>query len=154
MRIADYQGPLGEAWTLPLEPKMSPAHYAAIYSSLIRAPQAHMLWQWHLLSVISLRDIVGARPAHKQYPEAEYEIGVFAIDPASIPDPEHPPYSLLHPEDIVVQFHGINDDQAKRIGELATRACVVGRLIPDSDYRSTWKAAIAETVEHLRQGKH
>jgi hypothetical protein len=154
MRTADYQGALGEAWMLPLEPKTTPAHYAALYSSLIRAPRAHMLWQWHLLTVIHLRDIVGVRPAHKQYPEAEYEIGVYAIDPASTPDPEHPPFNILRPEDIVVQFHGINDDQAKRIGELATKACVVGRLIPDSDYRPTWKVAIAETVEHLRQGKH
>lgn len=140
MRQPDWKGIAGEAWRLKIAPE-KPDHYAALYCSLIYAPQAHMHWSWHLLSVISLRDIVGVRPAHKLYPEAEYELGVYAIHPDHPPDPDKPPYEILQPHDVRHQFHGVNAAQAMKLGELCTRACVDGHLVPDSDFRSAWGVA-------------
>lgn len=153
MRTADFKGPMGEAWTLPLKVGI-PAQYAAVYAALIHAPNAHPLWHWHLLNLVSLRDIVGVRPATKRYPEAEYELSVFAIDPKENPDPDEPGWSLLQPFDVLEQFHGIDAYQARQLGELSTRACVDGVLVPDSDFRQSWSETIRSTVEHFRKGKH
>jgi len=153
MKEPDWSGICGKAWVLPVDPE-TPAQLAGIYSALILAPLAHPIWKYHLLSVISLRDIVGVRPAHKHYPEAEYEIGVYAVNPEVPIDPEKPPFNLLEPSDVVVQFHGVDVGQARRIGELTTRSCVDGFLVPDSDFRESWKKTIADTVEHFKQGRH
>lgn len=184
MREPDFIGPFGKAWTLKgLEPR-SAAHYSHIYGSLIWAPKAHVFWSWHLLSVISLCELEGVPPAHKHYPEAEYEIGVLAIDPdyphgpppgttrdgprpmdgllgeprrklmepggPNAADPDRAPYEILMPPDVVVHFHGIDMAQAGKLGELATRACVDGKLVPDSDGRAWWAKTIKETVDHMR----
>ena len=155
MRPPDMDGDVAQAWVLKGDVR-TPAHYASIYSSLIHAPQAHPLWHWHLLGLISLRDIKGVHPAMKLYPEAEYELGVYAIDPTDkyVPDPDEPGYPLLEPPDVITQFHGIDAEQAKEIGRLATLACTTGHLIPDSDHRSMWKVSVADTVSHFKRGMH
>lgn len=150
MRAPDFDGVGGSAWTLVHNEREEWA-ITAVYSALVFAPHSHPWWPWHLLCVISLCDIPGMKPAVKKYPEAEYEISVLSIDPETYPlDPDKPPFKLLMPPDVVIQFHGINAAKANRLGELAARACADGALNPDVDGRAGWKVAIAETVDHLK----
>jgi hypothetical protein len=125
---------------------------------LVNAPGAHPLWQWWVVALIHLRPIEGVRPAHKRYPEAEHEFIIFSIDPESCPEPDPEKaaegYPHLVPIDVVEQFHGVGDHDAKRICESAVRAIVGGVLSPDQDYRGAWKKCIEGTVAHYRAGKH
>jgi hypothetical protein len=115
---------------------------------------AHAFWNYHLLNVTSLRDIVGVAPAKKHYLEAEYEISIFAINPeVSLPEPEAGVgYDLLQPYDVIRQFDGINAEQALELGKTVMKACCDGFVIPDSDFRSRFNQVIDQTVEHLRTG--
>jgi hypothetical protein len=127
---------------------------------LIFAPQAHMLWSWHVLFGVSLEEKLGVDPPKKQYPEAEYEFMVWACDPSEpAPDPRKWPMGrvdgwLLSPPDVVVQFHGVDKDQAAEILELCAHACARGHLVPDSDYRSHWDSTIKTTAQHYARGIH
>jgi hypothetical protein len=158
MREPDWKGQGGAAWTLPMI-RVTPAHLAGIYSALLYAPMAHKFWAYHLLSVCHLRPIVGVSPAKKHYPEAEYELGVYAINPEvhtpdNPPDPDKPGYDILHPYDVVYQFHGVTNDQARSIGEACAKACAYGWMVPDSDFRSSWKVVLDQTLEHIKTGGH
>lgn len=150
-------GYAGQAWHIENDSDV-PDHRATLASWLVKRPGAHPFWQWWLLSVISLRDIEGVPPAHKRYPEAEYEFMIATVDPESHPDPKPedalPGFGLLRPIDVIVQFHGVTDDQARRIAGLAIDAIVHGMLSPDQDYRRSWESAIRNTVDHFVQGVH
>lgn len=153
-KAPDYSGAAGMAWELDLRSPVKPDHYAAVYAALLYAPMAHAFWNYHLLNVTSLRDIVGVAPAKKHYLEAEYEISIFAINPeVSLPEPEAGVgYDLLQPYDVIRQFDGINAEQALELGKTVMKACCDGFVIPDSDFRSRFNQVIDQTVEHLRTG--
>lgn len=129
---------------------------ACLGTWLVYAPWAHPFWHTWAMSVVHLRDIPGVPPAHKKYPEAEYELLIAALDPNKGPDPDHPEngFAFLHPIDVVEQFHGISDRDATRLLESAVRAIVAGTISPDSDYRSVWRDSVKGTVEHYRSGVH
>jgi hypothetical protein len=133
---------------------------------LVNGPY-HPLWSWWYVSCISLRDVPGVPPANKRYPEAEYELIVFSLNPdPKPPRPKVPDLDalaagdatrglpgFLHPPDVVFQFHGVSEQQAEQILELAVDRIVAGQSC-DSDFRSWWTAALESTVEHYRNGRH
>ena len=129
-RIPAWEGVAGKAWEFPLDPR-TPAHYAAVYGALLYAPAAHPLWAYHLLNVTSLRDIVGVPKAKKHYPEAEYELSVFAINPDSKHDPEKPPYDLLVPYYVCEQFHCVPIDKERELCVISSRSSVDGHRSTD-----------------------
>lgn len=108
---------------------------------------------------VALRDVEGWAPAKRAYPEAEYEIMVYALNPErAAPDPRTWPLpggmSFLEPVDVVVQFHGVTDTQAGEVVDLCARACATGVLTPDSDYANAWKDSVVATAEHYAAGFH
>lgn len=107
-----------------------------------------------MISVIHLRDIEGAKPANKQYPEAEYEFLIVSLNPDHQPDPDNAAATFRHltPIDVAEQFHGLTDEQAKELCELAVRTIVDGVASPDQDWRAWWKDCIRNTVEHIKTG--
>jgi hypothetical protein len=153
MRGADLVGSCGRAWLLKPE-KPNPS---TLCSWLVNRPGAHPCWEWWLVGLITLKDIPGIRPARKSCPESEYELMIYAIDPGtcSSPEPDDPNgYPPLLPLDVVEQFHGISEVDAKHLTELVVQTIVSGRISPDQDFRRTWGDVIAGTVQHLREGQH
>lgn len=134
------------------DPKMK-AHVPTS-NYLIFAPAAHPMWSWHVMMCVNLRPQEGLPPAHLHYPGAQFELMVFALDPDhEPPDPrEWKPkkWKFLQPQDVVVQFHGPDDEQVKEMLEKVAEAVANGYLVPDSDYRSHWEGVIQKTAEHYR----
>lgn len=154
-RDPDLQGPAGRAWDVPF-PKDKDGTHAGLSTWIVNVPGAHPFWSWWAIHLIHLRELEGFPPAKKQYPEAEYEFLITAINPEQCPepDPDIPGYPFLEPVDVCEHFHGIIDADAIRICRLAVRAIVDGHLSPDQDFRPAWKNTIQTTVSHYRQGKH
>jgi hypothetical protein len=158
MRDPDVKGPFGRAWVLNTKTEV-PEHQACLGSWLVRVPGAHPFWEHWLVSIIHLRDIPGVRPAHKRYPEAEFEFGIYSINPERCPEPDPdqavtPGYPLLEPPDVIEQFHGISDRDAFRVAEAGISAILNGRISPDQDFRAMWKRLIMGTVDHFIAGAH
>lgn len=155
-----FEGAAGKVWTFaPPPPDDDPRHATTIGDAyLIFAPGAHPLWSWHVLMGVALREVPGVSPPVLQYPDAEYEVMVWALDPGHpAPDPRHwplPGLQLLQPADAVVQFDGTGDDGAAELLKLCAEACAVGILIPDSDHRESWSRTVAATADHYRPGGH
>lgn len=154
------QGSAGKAWNLERAPKPDdpPDWQGALAQWLIYQPGVNAFWSYWRMDLIHLRPIEGVRPAHKHYPEAEYEMIFVALDPDSTPNPAYPDTCarFLDPPDLVYQFHGLNDVQAKHLLELAVRYCCDGGASPDSDWRSRWRDQILpNTIEHIKNpGSH
>lgn len=153
MRKADKEGPFGKAWRLPLSGPST-----ALGSWLVFAPKSHLLWPYKMIALCHLRDVPGVPPAHKQYPQAEYELMVISINPEDCPEPDPEKYEdgypLLYPVDVVTQFHGIPDRDAVTVLDSAINAVVSGQLVPDQDYRRMWDSSVASTVAHFISGAH
>lgn len=156
MRDPDLTGPYGRGWQLKHRDD-KPDYQASLGTWLVNCPTAHPFWHWWVVGMVSLRDIPGVKPAHKRYPEAEYEFMIYSINPEECPNPEPDDpkgYPHLIPLDVVEQFHGVTDRDASRILTSAMQAIVNGYLSPDQDYRQAWKSSLATTIEHFRSGQH
>ncbi len=158
-RAPDLEGPAARAW-LVAPPNGGPPDWSAgLGAWLVNAPGAHPFWAWWRVDVIHLRPITGVRPAHKGYPDAEFEFLIVALDPDKPlcevdGDLNGPPCSFLTPIDVVEQFHGVTDQQASRICRDAVNAIAAGRLSPDQDYRAIWREVIRNTVACYASGRH
>src|SRR4051812_28256938 len=107
--------------------RVRPDQEATIAAWLLHLPGAHPAWHQYLLSVVHLRPIDGTRPANKHYPEAEYELALVALDPRFQARPDDlETIHHLEPLNVVRQFHGLNDDQARRLCELVAKGLVDG----------------------------
>lgn len=160
MRPPDKSG-VARAWLIEVSDEVIEAHikewgftHTTLRQWYINGPY-HPLWEWWVVSVISLKDVEGVPPAHKQYPEAEYEFtiwsldGVPNIDTCDRGDLENRGFkSYLHPADVTFHFHKVTDEQAKQICDGAVDLIVRGQSC-DSDYRQFWLNALARTVEHF-----
>jgi hypothetical protein len=97
---------MGRAWKLAIQTQHVD-QTATLSFWLIDAPHSHPFWPWHVLALVHLRDIEGqSKPAHKRYPEAEYELLILAIDPEVCP-PDPDDYDggfTLSPPDVMEQF--------------------------------------------------
>ena len=161
MREPDFKGVFGSLWRVakPDAAKLEmPDWQATLGQWLLTVPGAHPVWHSYALGVIHLRDIPGVRPAHKQYPEAEHELLLLALDPEKpLPDPDDvanfkPAY--LTPLNLVEQFHGVTDEQAVEIAEWLGRSFIDGLANPDTDYRTQTQLLLRKTVEHIALGGH
>lgn len=164
-REPDLRG-IAKAWHIRETPEIKAAHVASwgyedsgIDGWIINGPY-HPFWSWWYVACISLRPVEGAPPTHKQYPEAEYELTFWSLQyPTDIElleagrIDEQKGLGFLHPADVTFQFHGLSDKQAAQLCEIAVRTIVNGQSC-DSDYRSWWLNALAQTVAHMRTGAH
>lgn len=158
MREPDVTGPFAKAWFFSNKDPKVPDHQACLGSWLLNMPGAHPFWSYWLVTCVHLRDIPGVKPAHKKYPEAEFEFSIHSIDPERCPEPDPDKalegFPLLSPVDVVEHFHGLSDRDALRVAEAGINAMCHGRISPDQDFRAEWHRVITGTVEHFRQGGH
>lgn len=173
MREPDKTG-IARAWKIEQTPELIAAHIeswgsppAGVGPSWIVNGPYHPFWAWWHVACISLADIEGIPPAHRQYPEAEFEIMCLSLNPdpkgegcyppdiaaLEAGDTKHGLPGYLTPPDWIVHFHGVTADQAAAICELAVDHIVAGQSC-DSDFREHWKLAITKTVEHYLLGVH
>lgn len=155
MRDPNTSGVAGRAWKVALDaPWVKSAPNSTLVAWFLCVPSAHPFWSWYSISVIHLRDMEGVKPAIRQYPEAEYELIVIALDPG--PDRNNhveydpdgsEPTKLLMPPNHVIQFHGLSDEQAAELGDRLAMAVCRGLLNPDTDHRRAWTKAVQQLVE-------
>jgi hypothetical protein len=127
-------GPYGEARLAPKpDPKTTRPDWAATIGSwVVHAPGHSPAWCHFTISMIHLRDIPGVRPANKQYPKAEYELIVAALDPNHPIDFDNlnaTGFCWLRPFNVVQQFHGVSDEQAVKILETLIEDAVKGQAL-------------------------
>lgn len=172
MRNPDYSG-IAKVWRISLTEHAQKAHIeswgypsSSLVDFVINGPY-HPFWSWWYLGLVHLRDIPGAPPPKKSYPDAQYEIMCLSLNPKpegdrpKVPDIdkiemgdiEHGLPGFLSPPDWVVQFHRVDDEQAIEVAELAAKAIANGQSC-DSDYRSWWNVAISNTVKHVLGEPH
>lgn len=160
MREPDQQSAYARAWNLDLSKVPDRPEKAAMISSwLVNMPGAHAFWSYWTISIVSLRDLPGVKPAQRRYPEAEYEFMILAINPETCPAPDPDDivvngYPWLTPVDVLEQFHGISEMDCRRLAEGAVQAILSGTVSPDQDYRPVWKSLITGTVRHFVEGRH
>lgn len=157
-----FEGGYGRADRIVIPPELRNAS-EGIATWLLFAPHAHPMWSYHILYAIRLREVPGMPQLFLEFPEANHEIGVLALDPegqpyssAQIEDSMRTSgYSLpyLTPPDAVVQLD-CTDDEARKLSAAAAWGVTCGHLIPDSDGASGWLPALLDTLEHLRTGGH
>lgn len=151
MRLTDLEGNGVRAWNRADIPHTMPDHDASLSQWLLHVPWSHPIWPWHILSIIHLRDLPGAEPAHKKYPDAEYELLIGAINPKKCPNPDpdsREGYPILSPLGVSEQFHGLKDAEIPAFGEALVKAIIAGAISPDEDYWSMWHRLICNTIEH------
>ncbi len=130
---------------------------------IVRGP-FHPLWCWWIVGLVHLRDVPGAPPPRRQFPEAEFEFHIASLDAGpecdkrwididAVERGEAGSLPILDPPDFVYQFAGVTDTQAIEICDAAVRAIVAG-CSPDSDFRRWWEAALSGSVDHVREGAH
>lgn len=135
---------------------------AALDGWIITAPGWHPIWSQYHLGVVSLADIPGAPPAHRQRPGVTHELNVVALNPDHGP---HTPATVLSdglryltPANIGEQFT-TTDEQARRLGLLCVRAVLDGVLCPETGdapdrIRAAWSTSIHQTLAHEHDPHH
>jgi len=125
---------------------------------LVHVPDAHPWWEWWVVGVVHLREMTGVPEAKLAYDGAEYEFTIITVDPDRCPTPDpdlvDEGYEFLLPPDVCEQFHGVNDVDATRIGEMAVTAIVAGKISPDEDFRPAWRERLSKTVLDFVAGRH
>jgi hypothetical protein len=139
----EFTGPMGMAWSVVLPEPQNEAEKTSLCGWLIFTPQANIFWQYHLITLIHLRDIPGVPPAKLFKPEATHEIMLLAIDPKSNarinPQDSSTLRHILSPPDFNEQVTLPSDEQAMDVVKMSVEKCVNGELIPDSDYTKSWQ---------------
>lgn len=157
MTTTHLTGPYGTAERVTGAPANA-AQTGTLAAWLLHVPGASPAWSHYLLCVVHLRPIPGTPPAKKQYPEAAYELLLYALDPSKHPraDDAQTLYPL-HPLNVVEQFDGVIDAQAIDIVESCAHAILAGTLPVEPEGiggRALWRASLALTVEHAATGGH
>lgn len=153
-----HTGPFGYADRIPLGPDLPVIKTATLAAWLVHIPSASPAWADYELSVIHLRSIPGEVDPHRQYPEAAYEITMFALDPSRSPRADdRETLQPLFPINITEQFHGVIDEQAIEIADGCVEGMVVGMLAAEPDWqpqRALWRSVIRNTAQHAATGGH
>lgn len=152
MRPPDHAGTHGDAWELEPGEKTA-AHW------LIYAPGQAAAWDYYIVAVLDLAGQHDGTDASLDFPDARWEIAVFALDPSEpVPDPDtnledqrvHP----LTPQNVRIQL----PDHPRELIVDTTRALVLAaiagmwglRFEPmfQHDQDATWRGIAEETLRH------
>ena len=138
---ADYAGPAARAWTVT-DPDLGRPPSSAVGIWLIEATSAHLVWNYRLVSIAHLRE-------HRDLPQpvltregATHELVIVSLDPDhdnTVDPTDLTTMKILTPVDVAQQLVLPDDNAAFTLGTLAVQLCVEGRLVPDSDFRTTWQ---------------
>jgi hypothetical protein len=108
-----------------------------------------------VLSAVHLRDEEGVEPAIKHFPSATHEIGLWALDPESEPNPDE--WRVLTPENVCVQVACTSDDTIREVLKLIADGLVNGIIAAEDGGEALsqeWQRCIIMTIEHLVTGGH
>ena len=159
-RPSDLASTYGEAWELRATAQR-PDQEASLAVWLLYVPSASPAWEYYYLAVIHLRDIDGVPPAHKDWPEAEYELMVLAVDPRCRPSAERAEahkLQFLRPGNVRVQWDSTSDEYAAGMARDAVKAILNGVLPVEPEgivgARQLWQDAIRETADHYVDPTH
>lgn len=135
------------------------AQQACLAVWFLHLPKVHPFWFHYVLSIIHLRPIAGAKDAKKDYPKAEYELMLYALDPAPNPRADKKAtWRFLQPINMRLQFHGIDDAGIAELARLVAYGLVNGHLIAEPQgihgAYDHWRQSIAQTIEHISTGGH
>jgi hypothetical protein len=150
-----YTGKLGTARRA--SKSESPLHAAIMAMFLIEITDrsAGYFWRYHAVGVISLRELAGVPSAPKVYPEAEYQLVAFSIDPDRLsPTTENLTlWTALKPSNVELQFHGVSEAGAAEIARLVAFACCDGSVPIEpnrtADADKIWRGAVKSALEIL-----
>lgn len=153
MREPDLVGPAGKAWRIPSKTPAQVVNY------IVHAPGQYPLWEWWLMTAVSLKPFPKLPAPVKRFPTAEYEVlfvTLEASDPTDGIDPDDEgSLHFLMPIDVVQQYGGLDDQMMKDLVNLAVQSVIQGKMpAPDSDKPKMWLATLDNTVEHLLSGRH
>jgi hypothetical protein len=151
-----HAGTRGRALLLPIDD----AHPHTLLWWLITDGGWHPGWTQYVLSVVTLDDGPGDKPAVHHFTGSTHELLVFSVDPTRGPfdansrDRIHP----LQPVNVVEQFIA-TDDEMTELAEFVVRAICDGLLNPEvigapSIIQGIWHEALLDTLEHIQKGGH
>lgn len=146
MRNPDIKSVRASVWKGVPSPASVAASPAARGHYVIHAPGSHLIWPWKLLTMVSLSELPGVEPAVKHFPQAAYEIVLFALNPDHCPpaDPDDGPWHYLMPPDVIQQFPDVGLQRMTLVLDTLVTDVLTGILIPDSDFRSRWERRMNE----------
>lgn len=125
------EGSAGKCWTMNLD-TLPPLLKPTLGAWILELPKQSPAWSYYFLSVISLADFPDIKPAVKKYPEAQYEILFFALNPNYEPDPlNHASIVALRPFNYVNQFNGCSDADAAEVGSRLVQQLVEGQQLAE-----------------------
>lgn len=142
-------GAVGAAVRCTIRP-MTRDQEATLGAWLIHAPGQSPAWDDYLLMLVHLRPIDGAQPAMKQFPEAEHQITLLALDRRGRPraaDPET--WWPLWPLNGEVQFGGASDAEAQHALMLLALAICQGQLRAEAPHAGPGREAFKRYAQRL-----
>lgn len=125
------KGPAGFGWRIDEVPDTvaCPDKQASLAGWLMTLPGQAAMWNNYVVATCHLRSIPGVKPPVKDYPEAEYEVVIYACDPERNPRPDDLNSLLpLLPLNLSWQFHGCGDEKARDVARYVAEVLVAGAI--------------------------
>ena len=145
---------------VPIDKSHAPHPEAGIAIWLMHIPGPSPAWHHYALSIITLQDYPDIPKATLNYPEAEFEVMVMAVDSSKNPQPDDlKSISFMQPVNYIEQFHGVSSEEAAMVARVLVKAFVEGKLFPEPQgvvgarklFRKTLDLTL-EIVEEERDG--
>lgn len=148
----DAVGPGGTARRALLTPLQRAQHPAALDVWLAHCPSYHPAWAHYVCALCHLRPIPNdPTPVALHYPGAQYEIIVYASEPPPAPEDHMRWYeAVLNPVNLVYQFHGVTDEQARGVLARLVRAFCEGTCSADTDFRRLQESLLDKWISEAR----
>ena len=141
-------GPAGTAEPVTIRP-LDRDQEAALAGWLIHAPRQSPAWEHYMLQLCHLRTMPGGSSAPKQFPEADHQIILLALDPKGLPVPDEPEsWWPLTPHNALVQFGGAASDEAAVSALYAVvEAIVNGRMMAEPPDHGRGRQALERQIQ-------
>ena len=167
--LATATGPMGTASKVEPEVFANLDQTATLGAWFIDSPASSPFWSCYLLALVHLRPIEGARPPQLQYPGAEYELLLVALNPDAKPVADDvETWAYMSPPNVCVQFDSVTDAQAIELLGVIAQACLDGFLPLESDlldienqktyrpvaHEEIWNRTVRDTADHYIDPTH
>lgn len=128
-------------------------HPTCLRIVILRFPEAHPMWHDYMLSLVHLRPVEVMPAPSLQNQNSSHELMCFALDPAANNQPTNfDSFKPLLPQNLVFQFEGLTDDQAKEAFAHYLTALSNGRMSPDTDYRTAQRTMLKAIQRDVLDG--
>lgn len=128
-------------------------HPTCLRIVILRFPEAHPMWHDYMLSLVHLRPVEGMPAPSLQNQNSSHELICYALNPDANNQPTNfDSFKVLTPMNLVFQFEGLTDDQAKEAFALYLTALSTGTMSPDTDYRNAQRATLRAIQEGVLKG--